>query len=162
MSSLVPRALQLFISGAFRSADVKPTAKALTKLASDITKAAEKGDGATANSKLKDFLTIAKIEKELDTVDGGNFNPKQRRNAGAPPTAEVEAQVRAHELACTFAVLLMRDSNNGRRHQTFRPIKSGNERPELAPPLTTFTDELLRQIRPYASSLDMESLFPMS
>uniref|UniRef100_A0A6S9PBF1 Photosystem II Psb31 protein domain-containing protein n=1 Tax=Chrysotila carterae TaxID=13221 RepID=A0A6S9PBF1_CHRCT len=93
MSSLVPRALQLFISGAFRSADVKPTAKALTKLASDITKAAEKGDGATANSKLKDFLTIAKIEKELDTVDGGNFNPKQRRNAGAPPTAEVEAQM---------------------------------------------------------------------
>ena len=26
-------------------------------------------------------------------VAGGNFNPLQRRNAGAPPTSEIEAQM---------------------------------------------------------------------
>jgi len=29
----------------------------------------------------------------LDTIEGATFNPKQRRNPGAPPTAEIEAQM---------------------------------------------------------------------
>merc|ERR1712176_1138740 len=56
-------AFKLLISGAYRTGDVKPTAVQLAKLS------------------------------ELDSIKGGNFDPKQRRNAGAPPTAEIEAQM---------------------------------------------------------------------
>ena len=34
-----------------------------------------------------------RITKEQDTVKGGSFNPKQRRNAGDPPTEAIEGQM---------------------------------------------------------------------
>merc|ERR1711920_963508 len=74
-------AFKLFISGAYRTGDVKP-----------IITAAEKGDEDGAKAKLSEFVAVAKLS-ELDSVSGGNFDPKQRRNAGAPPTAEIEAQM---------------------------------------------------------------------
>jgi len=40
----------------------------------------------------KEFIALGKI-RETDIVKGGNFDPTQRRNPGAPPTAEIEAQM---------------------------------------------------------------------
>jgi len=62
---------------------------ALTKKA---LAAAKSGDSAGAQAAVKEFIKAGEI-RELDTVAGGNFNPKQRRNPGAPPTAEIEAQM---------------------------------------------------------------------
>lgn len=56
-------------------------------------KAAEAGDAAAATAAVQEYVTLAKINKEYDVVDGGSFNPKQRRNAGDPPTAAIEAQM---------------------------------------------------------------------
>merc|ERR1711918_175620 len=58
-------ALTLFITGAYRNDDL-PTQKKL--------------------------IQVAKI-RELDTVKGGNYDPRQRRNPGAPSTSEIEAQM---------------------------------------------------------------------
>jgi len=85
-------AFQLFISGTYRTGDVKPTAKKLTALSKTIVTKAKGGDEAGAKASLKEFIALGKIT-EQDAVAGGNFNPKQRRNAGAPPTSEIEAQM---------------------------------------------------------------------
>jgi hypothetical protein len=55
-------------------------------------KAAKAGDSGETQKNLKEFIALGKI-REVDTVRGGNFDPTQRRNAGAPPTAEIEAQM---------------------------------------------------------------------
>jgi len=82
----------LFTTGAYRSAADKETTKKLKSLEKAIVKAAKAGDSAATQSGVKEFIAVGKI-KELDTVAGGNFNPLQRRNAGAPGTAEIEAQM---------------------------------------------------------------------
>lgn len=51
--------------------------------------AAKKGDKAAANAAIKEYIAIGKITIN----DKDFFNPKQRRNPGAPPTAEIEAQM---------------------------------------------------------------------
>jgi hypothetical protein len=83
--------LTLFITGSYRNDDL-PTQKKLKALTKSIVKAAKAGDSSATQAGLKEFIQVAKI-KELDTVQGGNFNPTQRRNPGAPPTSEIEAQM---------------------------------------------------------------------
>jgi len=85
--------LTLFITGSYRSAGQKETSSALKKLAKQIVASAKAGDEASAKASLKEFLALGKITKEQDMVENGNYNPKQRRNAGAPPTSEIEAQM---------------------------------------------------------------------
>jgi type II secretory pathway component PulC len=82
-------AIQLFITGSYRSSADSATKKKLVALQKDIVKAAKAGDTAGAQAGLKSFIALAEI-RELDTVAGGNFNPKQRRNAGAPATSDIE------------------------------------------------------------------------
>merc|ERR1719453_465426 len=85
----------LFETGAYPrtgNAAFKDTQKALKAAGKKAVAAAKAGDKAGANAAVKEYIAIGKI-KELDTVQGGNFNPKQRRNAGAPPTSEIEAQM---------------------------------------------------------------------
>jgi len=83
---------QLFTTGAYRSAADKDTVAKLKALQKTIAKASKAGDAAGTSAAVKEFVAVGKI-RELDVVDGGNFNPKQRRNPGAPPTAEIEAQM---------------------------------------------------------------------
>jgi len=83
-------AFTLFISGTYRAADVKATKTQLTALQKTVLAAAEKGDSAGAQAALKDFIKVGAIEADKDVIEGGNFNPKQRRNAGAPMTSEIE------------------------------------------------------------------------
>lgn len=86
-------AITLFISGSYRGAQNKDVKKSLTALQKKIVASAKAGDESGAKASLKEFIALAKIGKEQDLVEGGNFNPKQRRNAGAPPTSEIEAQM---------------------------------------------------------------------
>jgi hypothetical protein len=82
----------LFTTGAYRSVKDKEVKAKLTALSKTAIAAAKKGDASAANAAVKEFVKVGEI-KIIDTVQGGNFNPKQRRNAGAPPTAEIEAQM---------------------------------------------------------------------
>jgi len=82
----------LFTTGAYRSAADKETVSKLKSITKSIVKAAKAGDAAGTSAGVKDFVAVGKI-REVDVVSGGNFNPKQRRNPGAPPTAEIEAQM---------------------------------------------------------------------
>merc|ERR1719263_1003689 len=84
-------ALTLFITGTYRNDDL-PTQKKLKALAKTIEKSAKAGDSAAMQKDIKEFITIAKIT-EQDTIKGGNYTPTQRRNPGAPPPAEIEAQM---------------------------------------------------------------------
>jgi len=85
----------LFTTGAYprtgNAAD-KPTQSALKAASKKALAAASAGDKAGANAAVKEFVKIGKITVQ-DTSDGAIFNPKQRRNAGAPPTSEIEAQM---------------------------------------------------------------------
>jgi len=81
---------QLFYSGAYRSAADKDTVKQLKAVEKTILAAASTGDSTAAQAGVKEFVKLGKIQ-ELDTIPGGNFNPKQRRNTGAPMTTEIEA-----------------------------------------------------------------------
>jgi len=82
----------IFTSSAYRSAKDKEVKATLKGLEKKIIAAATKGDAATTSSLVKEFVAVGKI-KELDVVPGANFNPQQRRNPGAPGTAEIEAQM---------------------------------------------------------------------
>jgi hypothetical protein len=81
----------LFITGAYRNGDLD-TQKKLKGLEKDILKAAKAGDTSAAQASINEFIKVGKI-RELDTVAGGNFDPRQRRNPGAPATSEIEAQM---------------------------------------------------------------------
>jgi len=87
-------AFKLFTTGTYRGEGtaVKAARKELDGFTKKALAAANKGDSAGAQAAVKDFVKFAQIQ-ELDTVAGGNFNPKQRRNPGAPGTAEIEAQM---------------------------------------------------------------------
>merc|ERR1719238_1309748 len=72
--------LQLFISGAYpKGSDTAATLRGLQKA---IVKAAKAGDSGETQK-----------NREVDTVKGGNFDPTQRRNPGAPTTLDMEAQM---------------------------------------------------------------------
>ena len=89
-------ALVLYTTGAYPrtgNSAFKDTQKELKALTKKAVASAKKGDKAGANAAVKEFIKVGGIKKELDLVDGGNFNPKQRRNPGAPPTSEIEAQM---------------------------------------------------------------------
>lgn len=82
----------LFTTGVYRAdASSKDTRKALTDLSKTALAAAKKGDSAGAQAAIKEFVKIGDC-KVLDGVDG-NYDPRQRRNPGAPPTAEIVAQM---------------------------------------------------------------------
>merc|ERR1719389_898220 len=85
-------AFTLFTTGAYRSVKDKETTAKLNALSKTAIASAKSGDTAGAQSAVKEFISVGNI-RELDTVEGGNYNPKQRRNPGAPPTSEIEAQM---------------------------------------------------------------------
>ena len=85
------------ITGAFRTVDQKPTRKKLEALQKQILAAAEKG--TKDDAALKEFLTVAKIERDYEQDALGIFNPKQRRNAGAPTTDAILDQMGTYKYA---------------------------------------------------------------
>jgi hypothetical protein len=86
-------AFAIFITGAYGGlVKAKPVTDELKKLKKTALAAAKKGDSGAAQAAVKDFVKIGEIS-EQDTVQGGNYDPKQRRNPGAPPTSEIEAQM---------------------------------------------------------------------
>ena len=89
--------VQLVITGAFRTVDQKPTRKKLEALKKQILAAAEKGTKDDAG--LKEFLKVAKIERNYEEDALGIFNPKQRRNAGAPTTDAILDQMATYKYA---------------------------------------------------------------
>ena len=89
--------MQLVITGAFRTVDQKPTRKKLEALKKQILAAAEKGTKDDAG--LKEFLKVAKIERNYEEDALGIFNPKQRRNAGAPTTDAILDQMATYKYA---------------------------------------------------------------
>jgi len=84
----------LFTTGTYRGSSTieKAARKNLEAITKKALAAAKSGDSAGAQAAVKEFIKVAEI-RELDTVAGGNFNPLQRRNPGAPPTSEIEAQM---------------------------------------------------------------------
>lgn len=85
-------AFTLFLSGAYRaplSADAKAEKKKLTALSDKILKTAAAGGDASAD--LKTFIAEAKINDQYSS-ELTIWNPKQRRNPGAPTTDTVMAQ----------------------------------------------------------------------
>lgn len=85
-------AFTLYITGTCRSVDKKDQKKTLTALAKKITTSAKAGDAAATTAGVKEFIAAEKLT-ELDRVKGNNWDPRQRRNPGAPPTSEIEAQM---------------------------------------------------------------------
>merc|ERR1719217_1241571 len=85
--------LTLFITGSYRGDGNKETPKALKGLAKKIVASAKAGDEASAKASLKEFLALGKITKDQTTSADAIYAPKQRRNPGAPPTSEIEAQM---------------------------------------------------------------------
>ena len=87
-------AFKIFAEGAYAGLkEKKPLSKELNALGDKAVKAAKAGDSSGAQAAVKEFVALAKITKEQDTVKGGSFNPKQRRNAGDPPTEAIEGQM---------------------------------------------------------------------
>lgn len=88
-------AFALFTTGAYPrtgNAAFKDTQSTLKDLGKKAIASAKAGDKAGANAAVKEFVKAGNI-RELDIVKGGNFDPTQRRNPGAPPTSEIEAQM---------------------------------------------------------------------
>jgi len=83
-------AFTLFISGTYRTIDQKATKKELQALQKKIVTAAKAG--SVDKDSLQQFIKIAEVKDYVANPDS-IFNPKQRRNAGAPATAEVVAQM---------------------------------------------------------------------
>ena len=82
-------AFVLYLSGAYRASS--PKKAELTALKKTIIQAAKAGDSSGAQAGLKTFISSAKIKDEY-ALDETVWNPKQRRNPGAPTTDTVMAQ----------------------------------------------------------------------
>merc|ERR1719453_717612 len=83
----------LFTTGAYPrtgNAAFKETQAKLSAASKKALAAAAKGDKAGADAAVKEFCSIGDIK---NAQDYDYFAPKQRRNAGAPPTSELEAQM---------------------------------------------------------------------
>jgi hypothetical protein len=86
-------AFKLFISGAYRSdAATKELRGKLTSISASTIASAKAGDSSGAQAGVKEFVKIADL-RVLDTVQNSIWDPKQRRNAGAPTTDTIEAQM---------------------------------------------------------------------
>jgi len=89
----------LFTTGAYAglpsSKDTTKTLKTLTKKA---LAAAAAGDASGATGAVKEFVAVGEI-KDLSQIDGAIYNPKLRRNPGAPSTSEIEAQMGSEKYA---------------------------------------------------------------
>merc|ERR1719152_729133 len=97
-------AFTLFTTGAYRSdAANKETVAKLNAASKTALAAAKKGDTAGAQAAVKDFVKAGDI-KVLDDIQDSIYNPKQRRNAGAPTTDTVEAQMGSMKYAFYQAV----------------------------------------------------------
>ena len=86
-------AFTLFTTGAYPrtgNAAFKETQAGLKAASKKALAAAAKGDKAGAQAAVKEFCAIGEIS---NVKDYDFFAPKQRRNAGAPPTSELEAQM---------------------------------------------------------------------
>merc|ERR1712087_249008 len=93
-------AFQLFVTGTYRTLDEKATAKKLTAISKTVLAAAGKGDLTSSKAAIKEFVAVGKITDVL-SVNGNNYEPKQRRNPGAPETAEILAQMGSEAFAFT-------------------------------------------------------------
>mmetsp|Transcript_6232 Transcript_6232/g.10485 ORF Transcript_6232/g.10485 Transcript_6232/m.10485 type:complete len:192 (+) Transcript_6232:45-620(+) len=91
---------QLFVTGTYRTLDEKATAKKLNGIAKTALAAAGKGDLAGSKAAIKEFVAIGKITDVL-SVSGNDYDPKQRRNPGAPETSEIEAGMASLKYAFT-------------------------------------------------------------
>jgi hypothetical protein len=83
-------AFTLFTTGAYPrtgNAAFKETQAGLKAASKKALAAAAKGDKAGAQAAVKEFCAIGQIS---NAKDYDNFDPKQRRNPGAPPTSELE------------------------------------------------------------------------
>jgi hypothetical protein len=84
----------LFTSGSYRAtggADKVQRAE-LKKLSDAAVKAARAGDGGAAQDAVKSFVKLANINAN-DQLEYSIYNPKQRRNAGAPTTDTILGQM---------------------------------------------------------------------
>jgi len=89
----------LFTTGAYAGLpSSKETVTELKSLSKAAIAAAKAGDGAAATAATKKFVAVGSI-KELDVIDSAIYNPKMRRNPGAPPTSEIEAQMGTEKYA---------------------------------------------------------------
>ena len=90
----------LFTTGVYRTdAASKDKRTKLTALSKKALASAKSGDSAGAQAAVKEFVALGEVKSGLDTDEDSIFNPKQRRNAGAPPTAEVVAQMGTQKYA---------------------------------------------------------------
>ena len=76
----------LFITGVYGATADKATKKELEKLEKKAIAAASKGDAATAQAAVKDFVALGKIE-ELDMKPGSYFNAKSPCDRAGTPRA---------------------------------------------------------------------------
>ena len=98
-SPLAPLA-QLFATGVYRNQDQKDTKKQLLAIQKKVVAAAEKGDAAATSAAIKEFVAVGNI-KDLTANPETTFDPKARRNAGAPKTSEILAQMGSEAYAFT-------------------------------------------------------------
>ena len=78
-----------------QNAAFKETQAGLKAASKKALAAAAKGDKNGANAAVAEFIKIG----EITGASADYFDPKQRRNAGAPPTAELEAQMGSQKFA---------------------------------------------------------------
>lgn len=91
----------IFLDGAYgglRDEKSLAAVKQLKELQKTVLSACIKGDGAGASAAVKEYVKVAKIS-EQDTLQNTIFNPKQRRNAGAPTTDQIEDQMGSEKKA---------------------------------------------------------------
>lgn len=91
---------QLFATGVYRNQDQKDTKKQLLAIQKKVVAAAEKGDAAATSAAIKEFVAVGNI-KDLTANPETTFDPKARRNAGAPKTSEILAQMGSEAYAFT-------------------------------------------------------------
>ena len=78
-----------------QNAAFKDTQKALKAASKKALAAAAAGDKNGANAAVAEFIKIGEISGSAADF----FDPKQRRNPGAPPTSELEAQMGSQKFA---------------------------------------------------------------
>ena len=89
----------LFTTGVYRSDSAsKDKRTKLTVLTKTAVAAAKKGDSAGAQAAIKEFIAVGEI-KSVDTLELSIYNPKQRRNPGAPTTDTILDQMGSQKFA---------------------------------------------------------------
>ena len=89
----------LFTTGVYRTDAASKAKKAeLTALSKKALAAAKAGDSAGAQAAVKDFIKVGEI-KDVDTLELSIYNPKQRRNPGAPTTDTILDQMGSQKFA---------------------------------------------------------------